>query len=280
MGSPDNRKRKEYNGHEMIQRNYIRWTIGALIIVIALSIARYSAQTTAPQIPVYGYQVVHTYPHDPSAFTQGLIFLNGVLYESTGLNNRSSIRKVQLETGKVLQQQQVPGEYFAEGLVDWGPDLLQLTWRSKIGFVYDRGTFAVKRRFSYTGEGWGLTKDSARIILSDGSATLRFLEPKTLQQTGSLNVSDRGRPVTEINELEYIQGEIWANIWQTDRIARISPFTGNVGGWIDLKGLLKPAEKASADVLNGIAYDPATNRIFVTGKLWPKLFEIKIVPAK
>ena len=264
----------------MNRRNYIRSAAVALVVVVALSVARFSAQTTARQIPVYGYQVIHIYPHDPAAFTQGLIFLDGFLYESTGLNNRSSLRKVQLETGKVLQQQQVPGEYFAEGLVNWGPDLLQLTWRSKIGFVYDRATFSVKRRFSYAGEGWGLTKDSARIILSDGSATLRFLDPKTLQQTGSLNVSDRGRPVTELNELEYVSGEIWANIWQTDRIARISPFTGNVGGWIDLKGLLKPEEKASADVLNGIAYDPATNRIFVTGKLWPKLFEIKLVDPK
>ena len=264
----------------MIRRNYITLAAGAVVLVAALSVAQYSAQTTSPQIPVYGYQVIHTYPHDPSAFTQGLIFLDGVLYESTGLNNRSSLRKVQLETGKVLQQQQVPGEYFAEGLVNWGPDLFQLTWTSKIGFVYDRTTFAVKRRFSYTGEGWGLTKDAARIILSDGSATLRFLDPKTLQQTGSLNVSDRGRPVKDLNELEYVQGEIWANIWQTDRIARISPFTGIVGSWIDLKGLLKPAEKSEADVLNGIAYDPATNRIFVTGKLWPKLFEIKLVAPK
>ena len=264
----------------MYRRNYIRFAARALSVVAVLFAARYSAQTSAVQIPVYGYQVIHTYPHDPAAFTQGLIFLDGVLYESTGLNNRSSLRKVQLETGKVLQQQQVPGEYFAEGLVNWGPDLLQLTWRSKIGFVYDRATFSIKRRFTYMGEGWGLTKDSGRIILSDGSATLRFLDPRTLQQTGSLNVSDRGRPVTELNELEYVQGEIWANIWQTDRIARISPFTGNVDGWIDLKGLLKPEEKASADVLNGIAYDSATNRIFVTGKLWPKLFEIKLIAPK
>jgi glutamine cyclotransferase len=155
-----------------------------------------------------------------------------------------------------------------------------LTWTSKIGFVYDRSTFALKRRFTYTGEGWGLTKDDGRIIMSDGSATLRFLDPKTLQQTGTLNVTDHGRPVVELNELEYIRGDIWANIWQTDRIARISPFTGSVVSWIDLKGLLTPNEKASADVLNGIAFDPATNRIFVTGKLWPKLFEIKVVAAK
>jgi len=265
-----------------MRRDYLQAATALLLLATALSVSLYSTttQSGAPQIPIYRYQIVHTYPHDPSAFTQGLIFLDGVLYESTGLNNRSSLRKVQLETGKVLQQQQVPGEYFAEGLVNWGSDLLQLTWTSKIGFVYDRATFTVKRRFAYAGEGWGLTKDSARIILSDGSSRLRFLDPKTLQQTGSLNVTDRGRPVTELNELEYVQGEIWANIWQTDRIARISPFTGIVAGWIDLSGLLKPADKASADVLNGIAYDSATNRIFVTGKLWPKLFEIKLVASK
>jgi glutamine cyclotransferase len=265
----------------MIRRDYLRTSIGALLLAAALTFAMYSlsAQTSPSRTPLFGYKVIHTYPHDPAAFTQGLIFLDGVLYESTGLNNRSSLRKVQLETGKVLQQQPVAGEYFAEGLVNWGTDLLQLTWKSNVGFVYDRSTFALKRRFSYTGEGWGLTKDSGRIILSDGSSTLRFLDPQTLQQTGKLNVSDQGRPVVELNELEYVQGEIWANIWQTDRIARISPFTGTVAGWIDLKGLLTPAERGSADVLNGIAYDAAANRIFVTGKLWPKLFEIKIVPA-
>jgi len=266
----------------MKRRNYIPVAAGALLLVAASFVSRYSAsaQATSLQVPVYGYQVIHTYPHDPSAFTQGLIFLDGVFYESTGLNNRSSLRKVQVETGKVLQQQQVPGEYFAEGLVNWGQDLLQLTWRSKVGFVYDRNTFAIKRRFSYSGEGWGLTKDPARIIMSDGTSTLRFLDSKTLQQTGSLRVTDRGKPVTELNELEYVQGEIWANIWQTDRIARISPFTGIVSGWIDLRGLLNATEKSSADVLNGIAYDPSTNRIFVTGKLWPKLFEIKLVTPK
>jgi glutamine cyclotransferase len=270
----------------MIRRHYIQVSLGALLVAGLIvsgmhsASAQSGAQSASTATPVYGYQVVHTYPHDPSAFTQGLIFLDGVLYESTGLNNRSSVRKVQLETGKVLQQQPVSSEYFAEGLVNWGTELFQLTWTSKIGFVYDRSTFTLKRRFSYTGEGWGLTKDSGRIIMSDGSATLRFLDPKTLQQTGTLNITDHGRPVVELNELEYIQGDIWANIWQTDRIARISPFTGNVGSWIDLKGLLTPSEKASADVLNGIAFDPATNRIFVTGKLWPKLFEIKVAAPK
>ena len=266
----------------MIRRDYIRAIIGALLVAAALMFAIYStnAQTSAPPTPIYGYQVVHAYPHDTSAFTEGLFYLDGFLYESTGLNNHSSVRKVQLETGKVLQQQTVPAEYFGEGIVNWGPDIMQLTWKSQIGFVYDRATFSVKRRFSYLGEGWALTKDSGRIIMDDGTSTLRFLDPQTLQQTGKLNVTDHGRPVMQLNELEYINGEIWANIWQTDRIARISPFTGNVAGWIDLKGLLTPAEKAGADVLNGIAYDAATNRIFVTGKNWPKLFEIKVIAPK
>jgi glutamine cyclotransferase len=187
---------------------------------------------------------------------------------------------VQLETGKVLQQQAVPSEYFGEGIVNWGSELIQLTWQSHVGFVYDRATFSVKRKFSYPGEGWALTKDAGRIIMDDGSATLRFLDPQTLQQTGKLNVTEQGRPVPQLNELEYINGEIWANIWQTDRIVRISPFTGIITGSIDMRGLLTPAERASADVLNGIAYDSAKNRIFVTGKNWPKLFEIRIVGPK
>jgi len=266
----------------MNRRDYLKVSIGLLLLAATLSFALYStnAQTTSAATPIYGYKVVRTYPHDPTAFTEGLFYLDGALYESTGLNNRSSIRKVNLESGKVIQQKAVSSEYFGEGIVNWGPDLLQLTWKSQIGFVYDRATFSVKRRFSYTGEGWALTKDSARIIMSDGTATLRFLDPQTQKQTGKLNVTDRGRPVTNLNELEYINGEIWANIWQTDRIARISPFNGNVAAWIDMKGLLTATEKASADVLNGIAYDPATNRTFVTGKFWPKLFEIKLVAPK
>jgi glutamine cyclotransferase len=251
-----------------------------LAAVFCFALFSGKAQTPAATTPTFGYQVVHSYPHDTSAFTEGLFFLDGVLYESTGLNNRSSVRKVQLETGKVLQQQAVSSEYFGEGIVNWGSDLLQLTWKSQIGFVYDRASFSIKRKFSYPGEGWALTKDSGRIIMSDGTATLRFLNPQTLQQSGQLSVTDHGRPVANLNELEYINGEIWANIWQTDRIARISPFTGNVVSWIDMKGLLTPAERASTDVLNGIAYDAARNRIFVTGKLWPKLFEIKVAAVK
>ncbi len=266
----------------MNRRHIIRAGICVVLMAAALSAALSSAgaQLRSPATPVYTYQVVHTYPHDPTAFTQGLIYLDGDLYESTGLNGRSSIRRVKLETGKVIQQQAVSADYFAEGLVNSGSDLLQLTWQNQVGFVYDRKSFALKRKFTYAGQGWGLTKDPSGIILSDGTAKLRILDPQTLMQTGSLSVTDQGRPVLELNELEYISGEIWANVWQTDRIARISPFTGNVGSWVDLKGLLTPAEKASADVLNGIAYDSAMNRIFVTGKLWPKLFEIKVGPPK
>ena len=266
----------------MNRRHIIRIVIGVVLVAAALSLNLHSAvtQLRSTPTPVYTYQVVHTYPHDPTAFTQGLFYLDGDLYESTGLNGRSSVRRVKLETGKVIQQQAVSADYFAEGFVNWDSELFQLTWQSQIGFVYDRKSFALKRKFTYTGQGWGLTKDPGRIIMSDGTAKLRFLDPKTLMQTGSLNVTDQGRPVTELNELEYISTEIWANVWQTDRIARISPFTGNVVSWVDLKGLLTPGEKANADVLNGIAYDSATNRIFVTGKLWPKLFEIKVGPPK
>ena len=260
----------------MIRRHYITASIAALLVTASLFLAQVPARPT----PVYEYQVVHSFPHDKTAFTEGLFYLDGVLYESTGLNGHSTVRKVQLETGKVLQQQTVPSEYFGEGIVNWGSELVQLTWQSHVGFVYDRATFSTKRKFSYPGEGWALTKDSGRIIMDDGTSTLRFLDPQTLKQTGKLNVTDQGRPVAQLNELEYINGEIWANIWQTDRIARISPFTGNVSGWIDMRGLLTPAEKASADVLNGIAYDSARNRIFVTGKYWPKLFEIKVGAAK
>lgn len=229
--------------------------------------------------PTFGFEVVHAYPHDRDAFTQGLIFLDGVLYESTGLNGRSTLRKVQLETGKVLQQAVIDSVYFAEGMTNWGPDLVQLTYKNQRGFVYDRASFKVKQRFSYDGEGWGLTQDGKRLIMSDGSSQLRFIDPVTLQETGRITVMDGNRSVANLNELEFVKGEILANIWMTDRIARISPTTGQVTGWIDLKGLMKSSELSSLDaVLNGIAYDPAGDRLFVTGKLWPKLFEIKLVP--
>ncbi len=237
-------------------------------------------QATAPA-PVAGYEVVRVFPHDRNAFTQGLIYLDGFLYEGTGLAGRSSVRKTELQTGKVLQEYALPAAYFGEGLTNWGADLLQLTWTTNTGFVYDRASLKVKRSFSYSGEGWGLTNDGRRLILSDGTDTLRFLDPLSFQETGRLRVRDRGMPVRQLNELEYVRGEIWANVWQTDRIARISPQTGDVLGWIDLRGLLSPGEVTSADaVLNGIAYDSRTDRLFVTGKLWPKIFEIKIASRR
>jgi glutamine cyclotransferase len=225
------------------------------------------------------YRIVHAYPHDPHAFTQGLVFVDGRLYESTGLNGQSSLRMVDLETGRILQSQPVDSKYFAEGITDWGGTLVQLTWESHVALVYDRFSFRVVRTFPYSGEGWGLTQDGKSLILSDGSDTLRFFDPATFRQVRRIAVKDHGQPVTQLNELEYIRGEIYANIWHSDCIARIAPATGKVLGWIDLTGLLPAAEHSSPEaVLNGIAYDSAHDRLFVTGKLWPKLFEIRVVP--
>jgi glutamine cyclotransferase len=234
----------------------------------------------ASVVPTYGYEVVRSYPHDRAAFTQGIIFRDGVFYEGTGLNGRSTLRKVKPETGEVLAAKPLGPEYFGEGITDWKGSLLQITWKNEIGFVYDMNTFERTKTFSYTGEGWGLTHDGSRIIMSDGTAQLRFLDPGTLSETGRLTVRDAHGPVEELNELEYVKGEIYANVWRTERIARISPKDGRVTGWIDLTGLLTPAERAQTDVLNGIAYDAAGDRLFVTGKYWPRVFEIKIVQPK
>jgi glutamine cyclotransferase len=227
---------------------------------------------------LYGYRVVHTFPHDARAYTQGLLYRGGFLYESTGLNGRSSVRKVRLETGEVLQERDVDAKYFAEGLTDWKDRLVQLTWQSEVGFVYDVDTFAPVKTFSYPGEGWGLTHDARRLIMSDGQAggQLRFLDPATFTETGRVTVRDNGRPVADLNELEFVRGEVLANVYQTDRICRINPTTGLVTGWIDLSGLLPAAERRTTDVLNGIAYDAEHDRLFVTGKLWPRLFEITL----
>lgn len=230
--------------------------------------------------PTYGYQVVRSYPHDHAAFTQGLIFRDGVLYEGTGLKGQSGIRKVNLETGEVLKIQPLPAQYFGEGITDWKGELVQLTWQAEIGFVYDMNTFERQRSFLYKGEGWGLTHDATHIIMSDGTADLRFLDPATLKETGRITVRDENGPVMQLNELEFVKGEIYANVWQTERIARISPKDGRVVGWIDLHGILAPSERGGIDVLNGIAYDAAGDRLFVTGKLWPRLFEIKLVERK
>jgi glutaminyl-peptide cyclotransferase len=224
------------------------------------------------------YEVVHTYPHDSRAFTQGLIYVDGHLYESTGLNGRSSLRMVDLTTGRVLQEYDLPAEYFGEGLTDWGSTLIQLTWRAHKGFVYDRFSFSLLRTFPYEGEGWGLTHDDKQLIMSDGTSYLRFLDPQSFRETRRIHVTDdSGRGVENLNELEYVHGEIYANVWQTDTIVRISPRTGKVSGQIDLGGIIDKRELASPDaVLNGVAYDRAGDRLFVSGKLWPKLFEIRI----
>ena len=247
-----------------------------LVAFLCAAAATTVAKPPAP-LPTDGYQIVHTYPHDSKAFTQGLIYVDGHLYESTGLKGRSSLRMVDLTTGQVLQKHDLPSEYFGEGLTDWGSTLIQLTWTAHKGFVYDRFSFSQLRTFDYQGEGWGLTHDSTQLILSDGTPYLRFLDPKSFRVTRRIHVvDDAGHPIDNLNELEYIHGEIFANIWHSDRIARISPQTGKILGWIDLSGIIDPRELQGDAVLNGIAYDSTGDRLFVTGKLWPKLFEIKI----
>jgi glutaminyl-peptide cyclotransferase len=248
------------------------------IAFIALSLAVAAAVQV---LAADGYRIINTYPHDPRAFTQGLVYIDGHMYESTGLNGRSSLRMVDLTTGQVQQKFDLPQQYFGEGLAQWGSTLVQLTWQNHVAFVYDRFSFRQLRTIPCPWEGWGLTGDGRSLILSDGSSTLRFLDPDTFHERREITVKDHGTPIDKLNELEYIHGEIYANIWYADRIARISPASGQVLGWIDLRGLLSPAEHTDPDaVLNGIAYDAAHDRLFVTGKLWPKLFEIKIVPEK
>jgi glutamine cyclotransferase len=236
-----------------------------------------STRQRASAAPTFTYKVVRSYPHDRHAYTQGLVYRDGVLYEGTGLNGQSNIRKVRLETGEVLQMRKIDEKYFGEGIAVVGTQLIQLTWQTEVGFVYDLATFEPRRTFNYTGEGWGLTYDGKRLIMSDGSPVLRFLDPATLRELGRLTVRDAGVPVEDLNELEVVKGEIYANIYQAHRIARISPKTGRVTGWIDLTGLLSPRDSAGVDVLNGIAYDAEKDRLFVTGKLWPRLFEIQLV---
>lgn len=229
--------------------------------------------------PVQTYKVVATFPHDTSSFTQGLVYAgDGQFYESTGLNGESSLRRVDLATGQTLQRIDVPHEYFAEGLALVGDELLQLTWRHRLAFVYDRKTFKQKRTFPYTSEGWGIAYDgTSQLVMSDGSDTLTFLDPKSFALGKKLRVMDAGKPVPNLNELEWIEGEIWANVWLTDRIARISPNTGEVNAWIDLSTLYPRLQRTPpSNELNGIAYDRATRRIFITGKKWPRLYQISV----
>jgi glutamine cyclotransferase len=247
--------------------------VAAVLLVGAAPQPQRAPRTTAP---TWRHEVLRSFPHDPEAFTQGLLFRDGFLYESTGQNGRSSLRKVELETGKVVQRVSIGRQYFAEGLAAWGSQLIQLTWETNIGFVYDRATFKQLRTFSYRGEGWGLADDGSRLVMSDGTPELRFLNPETLVETGRVRVLDGPTAVDDLNELEVVKGEIFANVWLTDRIAVIAPATGRVVAWLDLKGLM-PAQSNSDAVLNGIAYDAARDRLFVTGKLWPRMFEIRVI---
>jgi len=253
--------------------------VGALSPLIALAAwAIVCPRPSLATVPVYGYEIVHTYPHDPDAFTEGLFYLNGYLYESTGLEGRSSIRKVRLETGEVVQKYEVPAQYFGEGIVNWKGRLIGLTWKSHVGFVYDLKTFKPQHRFAYDGEGWALTQNGEQLLMSDGTPDIRLLNPQTLLQTGRIHVTLDDKPVANLNELEWVKGELYANVWTTNWILRIDPHDGRVVGAIDLSGLLAPSDvvKGQTDVLNGIAYDAGADRLFVTGKNWPKLFEIKL----
>jgi glutamine cyclotransferase len=266
--------------YQQTKAHRTRWTgamlaIAALCAVLASNVSEASGETGNPSI--YGYRIVNVYPHDSRAFTQGLVYHEGFLFESTGRYGRSTLRKVRLESGEVIQQHPLGARYFAEGLTDWGDSLIQLTWRSGIGFVYDLRTLMVWREFTYLGEGWGLTHDRERLIMSDGSSNLRFLNPATFEEIGRLPVRDKGEPVENLNELEFVRNDIFANVWHTGRIAIIEPRSGQVVGWVDLSGLLSNRDRTDPEaVLNGIAYDTAGDRLFVTGKLWPKLFEIQL----
>ncbi len=233
------------------------------------------------EVVTYTYRIVNTFPHDPQAFTQGLIADGNTLYESTGLNGRSSLREVDLVTGNVKRLQPADPLVFAEGLARIGEQLYQLTWQNHVGYVYDRATFALQRTWKYESEGWGLTYDGAQLVMSDGTPTIRFLDPESLAPVREISVTYFGQPQAMLNELEMIDGVLYANIWQTDRIVKIDPRDGRIVGVLDLTGLLGPENRVTpVDVLNGIAYDSAGKRLFVTGKLWPKLFEIELLPAQ
>ena len=249
-----------------------------LIFLLCLAASGVAVFQTSRPAPIYRYRIVNTYPHDPAAFTQGLVFEDGFLWEGTGLEGQSSVRKVDLKTGTPVMSVSVPAPYFGEGITLWKGCLIQLTWKSGIAFVYDAAALKRVSQFKFSGEGWGITHDDKNLIVSDGTSQLRFLDPETFRESRRLEIRDKDMPIDYLNELEYVKGEIYANVWKTDRIARISPKTGQVTGWIDLSGLLADErnEGRKVDVLNGIAYDSQNDRLFVTGKLWPKLFEVQL----
>jgi glutamine cyclotransferase len=228
--------------------------------------------------PEYSYKIIHVFPHDKTSFTEGLEYRGGFLYESTGLEGKSVLRKVRLETGQQLQEIHLSPQIFGEGITILNSKLFQLTYKTEIGYIYDLATFTQQNTFKYTGEGWSLTNDGSLIYMDDGSSEIRVWDPNTMQEKRRIKVHDGAKPVRNLNELEWVRGELYANIWQTYRIARISPADGHITGWIDLSGILPVVDRKDVDVCNGIAYDSEGDRLFVTGKWWPKLFEIKLVP--
>jgi len=250
-----------------------------LFLYACLPFGQAQRQPSPAPPPECTFTIVHAFPHDPSAFTQGLAYRDGFLYEGTGLNAHSSLRKVRLETGEVVQHTDLDPEFFGEGIALFKNKIIQLTWKSGTGFVYDLNNFHLIRKFSYSGEGWGLATNNQELFLSDGTSEIRVLDAETLQEKRRIRVHDGSTEVDQLNELEFVEGQLFANVWHSNRIARISPQTGNIVGWIDLTGLLSPIYRLQPEaVLNGIAYDPIRKRLFVTGKLWPSVFEIKLSP--
>lgn len=253
--------------------------LAAMLELGAITLVQLNEGHMNATTPRYNYNVVNVYPHDENAFTQGLVFEDGFLYEGTGLYGNSSLRRVELETGKVLQVHALQNQFFGEGITIVGDKIIQLTWESQRGFIYDKNTFDLLREFSYPTEGWGIMYDGSRLIMSDGTASLYFLDPETLQRVGQVEAHDTA-PVTGLNELEYIKGEIYANVWREEKIAIIDPHTGQVRAWVDLKGIRGSGDPDPDNVLNGIAYDAEGDRLFVTGKRWPQLYEIRLTPSK
>lgn len=254
--------------------------VGTTVLLECLVAAAFlSFVESAPPLPVFGYRVVKVLPHDPEAFTQGLAFHRGFMYEGTGLQGRSKLRQVDIESGRVLREVRLPQDFFGEGITLWKETIIQLTWQNRIGLVYDLSSFQLLKHFSYPWEGWGLTQDGRHLILSDGSSYLHFLDPESFREVRRVRVEEKGRPIRGLNELEYVGGEVFANVYPTDWIVRIAPKDGRVLGWIDLSGLRERGDDCRGTlVLNGIAYDPQEDRLWVTGKHWSKMFEIKLVP--
>lgn len=261
----------------------VRWPQTHSRLTFALLAAAMSScnSGSAHAAPVEGYKVMAKYPHSMESYTEGFFYRDGMFYEGTGMKGRSAVLVIDPMTGKTVQRRDLPPEYFGERIVDWGPDVYQWTWKAHVCFVYDRFSLRLVKQFTYTGEGWGMTRTVKEIITSDGTATLRFRDPETFREARHIVVKDGGKMVGLLNELEFVKGEIYANVWHSERIARISPRDGHVIGWIDLTGLLPVGQRIDAEsVLNGIAYDAQHDRLFVTGKQWPWVFEIKVVRGR